>query len=265
MNKILCSTGAIIGRPNGRNVKLLSDCIEQIHCDAYEFMMYDTWYETASSVANYLISLPTEFPVYHCEKSIGELISNNELQQAFDKFKLNCKKAAAIGSKILVLHLWNGLISDANIELNYNSLFYLLEIADTYHLILTIENVVCNNQDPMTHLLCLKNKYPEISFTFDTKMAEFHNQLSDLYTSDIFSNIKHLHINDYKGGYKDWKNLRTLNIGDGQIDFNLFFNYIQSQNYNGDYTVEATAFDRNGMIHFKELNACLKKLQELKS
>ena len=62
--------------------------------------------------------------------------------------------------------------------------------------------------------------------------------------------------------YKDWSNLRTLNIGDGQIDFNSFFEFINKNNYQGDYTVEATAFDKDGGIHFEKINASLQKLRE---
>lgn len=262
MNQILCSTGALIGRPNGRNIHLLDDCIPQVHCDAYEFMMYDTWYESAASISTYLNSLPTTFPVFHCEKTIGEMISVGELSKALQAFEMNCKMASVIGSELLVLHLWNGRISDSNISLNYAAVESLQEIAEKYHLILTVENIVCNNFDPQYHLIKLKELYPSISFTYDTKMAEFHNQISDLYPSDLIKNIKHLHINDYKGGYKDWVNLRTLNIGDGQIDFNSFFEFIYKNNYQGDYTIEATAFDRDGVIHFDTLNKSLQKLQD---
>ena len=43
MNRILCSTGAVIGRPNGRDITLLNKFQEQLECDGYEFLMYDTW------------------------------------------------------------------------------------------------------------------------------------------------------------------------------------------------------------------------------
>ena len=42
MREILCSTGAIIGRPNGRNYRLLEDLAKQLQCDGFELMMYDT-------------------------------------------------------------------------------------------------------------------------------------------------------------------------------------------------------------------------------
>lgn len=37
---ILCSTGALIGKPNGRDYRLLESLSEKLNCDGFEFMMY---------------------------------------------------------------------------------------------------------------------------------------------------------------------------------------------------------------------------------
>ena len=37
-NRILCSTGALIGRPNGRDFTLLGPCTQKLTCDGFEFM-----------------------------------------------------------------------------------------------------------------------------------------------------------------------------------------------------------------------------------
>ena len=39
MCTILCSTGALIGRPNNRDYRLLKTLSKQLTCDGYEFMM----------------------------------------------------------------------------------------------------------------------------------------------------------------------------------------------------------------------------------
>ncbi len=36
MCKILCSTGALIGKPNNRDYKLLKDLSKQLTCDGFE-------------------------------------------------------------------------------------------------------------------------------------------------------------------------------------------------------------------------------------
>ena len=37
MAQILCSTGALIGRPNNRDYRLLESFAKQLHCDGFEF------------------------------------------------------------------------------------------------------------------------------------------------------------------------------------------------------------------------------------
>ena len=39
MHQILCSTGALIGRPNGRDYRLLKQFCPQLECDGFEFML----------------------------------------------------------------------------------------------------------------------------------------------------------------------------------------------------------------------------------
>lgn len=99
-------------------------------------------------------------------------------------------------------------------------------------------------------------------------MAQFHNELESIYEEKNEylwkKHIKHLHINDYAGGYKEWDKLKTLPIGAGNIDFYRFFSYIDQTQYNGDYTVEATAFSKNGEVNCDMLNGCFKFIKKNK-
>ena len=52
MHQIICSTGALFGIPNGRNYRLLADCVDKLRCDGYEFMFYSTWYDQIDQVAS---------------------------------------------------------------------------------------------------------------------------------------------------------------------------------------------------------------------
>ena len=144
----------------------------------------------------------------------------------------------------------------------------LRDIADKYSLVLTVENVVCNFSDPLCHLAELLESYPDISFTFDTKMAEFHGQLSEIYLEKnrtIWEHTVHLHINDYKGGIKDWSNLKTLHIGDGQADLDTFFEFVGKTGYKGDITIESTSFDKlSGVIDFDKMNESIRKVRTLR-
>lgn len=247
MNKILCSTGAITGEPNGYDYKILEPLSKQLTCDGFELMIDSEWY-----------------------KDIGEKISkggDDEVKEAFRLFDTNCDVAKSIGADRLVLHLWGGGASDSNFQSNLNAYQCLNEIASNYGLDLLVENVVCNVENPMKHLCELKEKYPKIQFVFDTKMAAFHAQLELLYVPEYEwlwkeGRIRHYHVNDYGGGYMDWCNLRTLPIGRGKVDFEKFFSFIKVSGYRGDYTVEATAFDDEGGVDVDMLNEQFRCIRE---
>lgn len=262
MAKILCSTGTMIGRPNGRDYRLIEKYAPQLQCDGFEFMMYSTWYEEVETLTEYLKSLKLYIPVVHVQKGIGEKISiggPENFEEAYRLFEINCKLASEIGAAKLVIHLWDGLPSDKQFENNVKAYPVLREIAEKYGLDLLVENVVCNQQNPLTHMVELKEKYPDIHYIFDTKMAAFHSQLDKLYDPEYAwlwkdGHIRHYHVNDYGGGHMDWANLRTLPIGKGHIDFERFFDYIHEIGYDDTFTVEATAFDETGVVDVDMLN-----------
>lgn len=266
MNRILCSTGGIIGRPNGRDITLLKECARNLECDGFEFMMYSTWYEKIDEVRDFVRSVGAPTPVFHVEKQVGNLISRNgegDTQKALELFDINCALARDLGAEKLVLHLWGGIDSDKDIAHNIEVFNSLLPMAKKRGLLLTVENVVCNHLDPMTHLNTLVSEFPDISFTFDTKMSQFHRQTEQLYENEaVFNRIKHFHINDYGGGYMDWSNLKTLHLGAGNVDFDAFFSFVKKIGYKGDFTVEATSFDENGVIDFDSLNTDFRKIKE---
>ena len=262
MHQILCSTGALIGRPNGRDYRLLKQFCPQLECDGFEFMLYSTWYDQIEELTTFLKSIHPNIPVVHCEKSLSEHISkggDEELGEAFRLFELNCGVAEALGAEKMVFHLWNGLISDSHFENNLRAYPELRERAEKHGLTLLIENVVCNGTDPMAHWVELYQHYPEIRFVFDTKMAHFHRQLELLYEHEYDwlwkeNHILHYHVNDYDGEHKDWSNLKVLPLGKGHIDFERFFRFVRQTGYAGDFTFEATGFDKTGVVNFRKLN-----------
>ena len=102
MSKILCSTGALIGRPNNRDYTLLKTFSPQLQCDGFEFMMYESWYGETEEIIDFLKRIRLYTPVMHCEKHIGEAISRNEpgdMEEALRRFQMNCEIASAIGAE----------------------------------------------------------------------------------------------------------------------------------------------------------------------
>lgn len=267
MKEILCSTGAFITRYNGRNHKLISTYAKNLNCDGFELMFYNSWYDTADKVVKDIKSMNLYIPVFHCEKSIGELISQNNILEATKLFIINCQIANILNTSKMVLHLWNGITSDKYIQTNLKFYDTLNSIAKYYSLNLTVENVVCNQKDPLVHFEELYKIYPNIKFTFDTKMSAFHNQIDKIYTNEFEwlwkeNHIQHLHINDFNGNFGDWSNLKSLHIGDGWIDFQKFFDFLKTTQYQEDFTIEATSIDYTGYVDFYKLNETFKKVRQ---
>lgn len=263
--KVYVSTGALIGIPNGRDFRLLKEFSKRINCDGFEFMMYSDWYNKVEDIVEFIRSNNINIGTYHCQKSIGEAISkggNENFEDAFNRFEVNAKMAKELGSDKMVIHLWDGITSDRYFENNLEAYKTVREIADKNGQILCVENVVCNQKDPMVHWTELREKYPDISFVFDTKMAEFHGQVDKVYEEEFSwlwkeNHIKHLHVNDFAGKVMDWESLRggVLPIGKGHVDFDKFFKFIKEKGYDDTITLEATAFDRQtGVVDFDMLN-----------
>ena len=266
MSRILCSTGAIIGKASSDNFALLKRLSKELTCDGFEFIiefhMYEAEYEDVEEQKRLLKELSLCIPVVHCDKIIGEYISiggEEKTAEAYRLFEINCDFANGIGAEKLVLHLWGGMASDGQIENNIAAYSRLREIADRYGLDLLVENVVCNTENPMKHLQELREAYPDIHFLFDTKMAAFHEELDLLYEKEYEwlwkeGHIHHYHVNDYAGGYMDWAKLSALPVGTGKLDFERFLAFLRSTGYDGDITTEGVAFDDEGNVDVELLN-----------
>ena len=268
---ILCSTGAIVGRLNGRDHRLIMKYHPLLRCDGMEFMMYDSWYDRRHEIARDLAASGIPFPAMHVEKTIGDRVSRGEPgdeASALRDFERNCEMAGAIGAKQLVMHLWGGPASDWHIERNYGVYERLARAARAHALELTVENVVCAMKDPMTRLAELRDRFPDCGFTIDTKMSAFHGQMP-LFDRPEWAwlwaekRVRHLHVNDYRGGVMDWANLKTLFIGDGQIDFIPFFETAGRWGYGGTLTCECTAVRQDGSVNIDRLNDSLDAVRAL--
>ena len=259
MSRILCSTGAIIARANNRDYGLLADIMHHLTCDGLEFMMYQGWH--GGHEAGLVRALaPYDVPVFHMTKQIGEWVSQGNLADAEAMFREDCALAKAMGSGLLVLHLWSGQASDQHMERNIAAYPVLRDMAEGYGLQLTVENVLCNTRDPQTHMRVLAEKYPDIRFTFDTKMAAFHSQEEELYAPEnawLRERIAHFHVNDYAGGHMDWANMSARALGRGHVDFDRFFACVRQMGYQGEFTCEASALNADGSVRYDEMNASL--------
>ena len=269
--QILASTGAFIGRYNGRDHRLFLSVADAIAADGFEFMMYDSWYDKIEEIVSDFKEKELSVPTFHADKFIGQKIGvggEENTREAFSLFRKNCDMASKLGAKKVILHLWNGPISDDNIENNLNALGELMRISDFYGILLAPENVVCRTGSPIEYIRALSDRYPDSRFTFDTKMAAFHCELDASVSGDCLSlwrekRIAHLHINDYNGTYKDWDNLKTRHIGEGNIDFEKFFDFLAWIGYEGTATLECSSMDTEGKIYPEKMNESILKTRDL--
>nr|MDE7299164.1 TIM barrel protein [Lachnospiraceae bacterium] len=222
------------------------------------------WERVAEEVAG----LGLSFPVFHVEKRIGTAVSRNEegdLAEAARLFEINCCVAERIGAKKLVFHLWDGEPSDRDIRNNIEQYAVLNETAKRHGLLLTVENVVCNRENPLKHLTELHEAYPDIAFTFDVRFAKFHDEL-ELACTDEYrwlwdGAVRHIHIGDYIGGYMNWGGLRCLHPGEGVIDFKAFFAHLKRVGYPESVTLESTSVLEDGSIDMERLGRSLGSLR----
>lgn len=242
------SSGAFIGRGNGFSPDGFFSVCREYACDGFEFMMYRAWYPELDAMLARFRASDVSFPTFHCDKMIGEDFSSGDAEdydRALALFRENCRAAAKLGSRLLVFHLWNGLPSDKNIGRHIDALADLYAIASEYDLTLTVENVICAVRDPLTHFAAIAERYPAARFTFDTKMAAFHDQIKEIVLPDnrpLAERIAHVHLNDYGGGIGDFSDLRVLHLGEGKIDFAPFLSLLREIDYSGAVTLECSCF-----------------------
>ena len=268
---VLCSSGALITRFNGRDPQLLRGFFPQLNADGLEFMVYPSWdglldvYVPAVAAISKEIGM--RIPVLHADKAIGELLSrgsHDEIKEAEARFLNNCRIAETLGAELMVLHLWGGPASDRDIGVNVAALGGFLETAERFGITLTVENVVCALGSPLGHINTIMDEYPNAAFTVDTKMAEFHLELPATLADERLwqGRAKHLHVNDYSGGYKDFTDLRVRHVGDGHVDFAPFFGKVKASGYTGYATVESTSVLPDGTVDIEKLNRSLSAVRE---
>ena len=288
MKKILCSSGAVLGRYNNNNYRLLKEFAENLSCDGFEFMIDRNMVSEIEEIAETVKSYGLYIPVIHANKNLGEylcgmtasfddgaykeyIMTPAEEQELFEKgtelLKLNLKAASILGARKIVLHMWNGIASDKRLDNNIKRFGTWKDLAVKEGMDLLVENVICNQNDPLTNMNSVADAYSDVGFVYDTKMAEFHAQTLKLFDEPYVKlvkegRIRHLHINDYGGGFKDWSNMKILPMGAGHVDFDTFFKKIFEFGYDGDFTVETNVIAEDGTVNFDTLHGCFDKIRD---
>ncbi len=263
-NKILCSTGALIGKVNGFDHTIAIRYRREIICDGFELMVLPAWYGRFDSIAGDFERADMQFDVLHIEKEIGMILSlgGEESQHGIELFCENCRLAKMVGARKAVLHLWGGAPSDSHFEKNLAAYPKLCEIAEQAGILLTVENIPCTTYDPMRIFHRIIQQNPDVRFTFDTRFGAFHKQLFDMIDdADIFPRVAHMHISDYGGNGMEWGKIRPiLHPTEGVIPFEDFFAALKPR-YFGSITLESPVMYEGGH-DIAKLNQSLSYIRE---
>jgi sugar phosphate isomerase/epimerase len=259
-NAILFSTAVFLNSKSNHDHNLIIDMIPKLVSPNFELFLSSYFVDRQNEfdvfTQNILktLEIGAHYPIMHVTQTIGDLISRNEdgdIEKALKLFEKNCEYAVKFRSKLLVLHLWGGLQSDKNIDINISTLPKLIEISNKYNLILTIENVVCNTYKPLDHLKKIWNIFGNtVKYTIDVRHAEFHKSLTETCESTfLWENnlVHHLHISDYGGGYMEWSKFlhNDTPITYGDVNFDYFFSFLKSIHYSGSITIENNKISEN--------------------
>jgi sugar phosphate isomerase/epimerase len=217
-----------------------------------ELVVYANWDET---VVDDLSGLP--IAVAHAEKSIGATLSGPE--PAFDRFRLSCRVASALGARVLVLHLWELPDGDRYLERNLDRLPRLLDVAGEHGLTLAVETVPCSVGSPVDNVLRACERDERCRVTLDTEFLALHGQLDR--ACELDERIAHIHAKDFDPAVwaaKPWN--RYLIPGEGTIDVEGF---LESLPFDGTVTVEASAVREDGCVDSARLEKALAWLRRL--
>ena len=269
MIPVYVSNGAFITRYNGRDYHLIERYAPLLHADGLEFLMYTCWDDKVKEVRRFLTGLRLQYPVMHLDKNIGETLSEKGMEGRDEAFRLlsrDLDTACEIGADKLVMHLWNGPFSDTHFDDAAGLLEDMLELAEKRGKLLTVENVTCARNLCLDHLLVLASRYPEVRFTYDTKMAHLHGE-NGLLSADKYASllkeglICHLHVNDSIFPTPDMDRLPIMHIGDGDVDFAAFFALLRQRGYQGTATVESTSVRKDGSVDIDKLNRSIEEIR----
>ncbi|MBQ0009844.1 MAG: sugar phosphate isomerase/epimerase [Ruminococcus sp.] len=262
---VLVSTGAIIGRANGFDPRLIPPAREVLDCDGFELMTLEPWYGIYEDVSRILKKENFVPRTVHLEKKIGILLAENTPEstaEAVRHLKENLALCREVGAHLAVLHLWGGAFSDYALPAAIEKLASFFSLAEEAETVLTIENIPCKAGTPLRAWEQIAAAFPDAPFTFDTRFGAFHGETADILQSPLWKNVRHMHISDYRGGLREWETLRPiLHPGEGGQDFDALFEALPS--YPAAMAVESPVLREDGTNDFDKLNKTVSYLRSL--
>jgi sugar phosphate isomerase/epimerase len=266
---ILVSTGAVTRDPHNTDHRTILQQAPNLGATGFELLVHRAWYGHLDDVVEELRASPLSFPVVHAEKSIGAGLGSeapDEADEALATLEVNCRAAAAIGAKMLVLHLWQPPTGDDAIERNLDRLPACLDTAEAYNLVLAIETSRGTAGTPLANIALALARDARCRITLDTEALAFHGQLEASIASDWLwadNLVRHVHLKDFDGRLRDGSGRRHLLPGEGTLELQAFLTGLVERRYGGAITLEATAVMPNGELDNARLERIAAIVQQL--
>lgn len=266
---ILCSTGILTREPEQTDHKAILEHAAKLGATGYELVLYEAWYGHLDEVVEELKGSSLSFPAVHADKSIGAGLGsedNDEAEEALATLEVNCRAAAALGAKTLVLHLWALPTADQELERNLDRLPTCLDTAEAYNMTLAVETIAGIGGTPLANIRLALEREPRCRVTLDSEFLGFHGQLEESIAADWLwsdNQVRHVHLKDFDGRLRDGSGRRYLLPGEGVLDLQSFLGGLVERKYDGAITLEGSAVTGSGELdeaRIEQIAAVVKQL-----
>jgi sugar phosphate isomerase/epimerase len=266
---ILASTGIVTQEPEPTDHKAILEHAPKLGAAAYELQVYGAWYGHLDDVVEDLRRSNLSFPAVHADKAIGAGLgsdNSDDADEALRTLEMNCRAAAAVGAKTLVLHLWELPTSDETIERNLDLLPACLDMAEAYALVLAVETIQGTAGTPLANIRLALARDPRCRVTLDSEFLGFHGQLEASIATDwlwLENRVHHVHLKDFDGRLHDASGRRYLLPGEGELELQGFLTGLTERGYKGAITLEANAITKAGTLNearVEQIAAIVKQL-----
>ncbi len=264
-NKIFASTGAFIGRANGFDHNYIKEKAPEIFADGFELMLYSAWYGELERIMDETSAFGLYFPVVHFDKTIGIRFAENTAESIEDgkrDFLRNIDAANAVGAKKAVFHLWGGAKSDSAIDDTVKLVPWLCEKCAERGIELLIENIPATYNGPLNCWKKIHKVYPDAKFIYDTRFGEFHGESYEIFRSELWQAVHHIHISSFNGGMNEFGLLRPiLHPGEGVVDLPAL--RAAMPYYEHTVTLESPVLSAEGVADTEKLNRSIEYLRKI--
>jgi sugar phosphate isomerase/epimerase len=268
--KILASTGIIARAPDQTDHKAILEQGPKLGASGLELHVFPAWYGHFDEVVEDLRSSNLSFPVVHVDRSIGAGLGSenaDDAEEALATLEVNCRAAAALEAKTIVLHLWEPPTRDEAFDRNLEHLPSCIDTAEAYNLVPAVEAVMGTAGTPLANIQLALERDARCRVTLDSEFLGFHGQLEASIAADWLwaeKRVQHVHLKDFDGRLKDGEGRRRwLLPGEGALELQGFLSGLVERGYDGAITVEASAVGDDGKLDEKRIEQIAAVVKQL--